>query len=76
MEIEYCPEKKNPANRPSRYSDYMDAANNKEEKTLYTVGVTSLKSNILSIGSRLTDQASSCLLTLLHKSPSIASHCY
>ena len=35
--------------------------------------VTSLKSAILSLGSRLADQASGCLLTLL---ASIASHCY
>ena len=38
MEIEYRPGKKNPANRPFRHPDYIDAANDKEEKTLYTVG--------------------------------------
>ena len=38
MEIEYCPRKKNLADKPSWRLDYMDAADNKEEKTLHTVG--------------------------------------
>ena len=38
MEIEYHPWKKNLADSFSWYCDYMDAANNKEEKTLHTVG--------------------------------------
>ena len=38
MEIEYCPGKKNPADGPSRYPDYIDAANDKEEKTIHTMG--------------------------------------
>ena len=37
MEIEYCPEKKNSADGPSQRSDYMDAANDKEEKILHIV---------------------------------------
>ena len=38
MEIEYCPEKKNPTDEHSQHPDYIDAANNKEERTLHTVG--------------------------------------
>ena len=38
MKIEYRPGKKNPADEPFWRFDYMDAANNKEEKTIHTVG--------------------------------------
>ena len=38
MEIEYCPRKKNLADGSSWHLDYMDAADNKEKKTLHIVG--------------------------------------
>ena len=38
MEIKYCPEKKNLADRPSQCFDYMDIANNEQKKILHTVG--------------------------------------
>ena len=38
MEIEYCSRKKNPANGPSWRPDYINAANDKEEKMLHTMG--------------------------------------
>ena len=37
MEIEYHPEKKNPVDGPSWHPDYMDTANDKEDKTLHTI---------------------------------------
>ena len=37
MEIKYCPGKKNLADGPFWCFDYMDAANDKEEKTLHTM---------------------------------------
>ena len=37
MKIEYHPRKKNPADRPSWHPDYIDAADNKEEKILHTM---------------------------------------
>ena len=38
MEIKDCPEKKNPTDRPSQHSDYIDAADDEEEKPLHIVG--------------------------------------
>ena len=38
MEIEYCPRKKNPTDELFWRSDYIDVADDKEEKTLHTVG--------------------------------------
>ena len=38
MKIEYCLKKKNPADELSWRSNYIDVANNEEEKTLHTVG--------------------------------------
>ena len=37
MKIKYCFGKKNPADKPFWRSDYIDAANNKEERTLHIV---------------------------------------
>ena len=37
LEIEYCPRKKNPADEPFQCLDYIDTADNKKEKTLYTM---------------------------------------
>ena len=37
LEIEYCPRKKNPADESFQCLDYMDTADNKKEKTLYTM---------------------------------------
>lgn len=37
MEIKYCPGKKNPADGIFWRLDYIDVANNEEEKTLHTV---------------------------------------